>query len=230
MKIKTRMMLGHVVKSDETEDDGAFTTFLASTAGEDRAKDIVEQTWELDAWKGNPVIQWAHDYSMLPVGKGVGVEVTDAGLKIRVQWDTGSELGRDIARKYDEGYLSAVSVGFRPGGDSVRRSQLPEGDARKSEHGYLFRNNELLELSAVSVPMNNQALAERGYAVLETTDPVEVLRSIIDDDEANPGAVKVEVLRLLREDADVRRAVGSLAWSEGVESDEPPTLADWLDS
>lgn len=137
------------------------TSVVASTDTPDRAGDVVEQSWVLDNFRANPVIVWAHDYSLPPVGKASNIRVEDGALQMDITWDTGSELGATVARQFEEGFLSAVSVGFVPG-KAVSRSSLDPEDPMKADKGFLFRDNELLELSAVPVPMNPQALAQRG--------------------------------------------------------------------
>ena len=137
------------------------TRFVASTDAPDRMGDIVDQSWRLDSYKDNPVILWAHRYDLPPVGKAVSVEVTEAGLEMEVEWDTGSEAGAQVARQFEEGFLSAGSVGFAPR-VQLRRDQLDEDDPRKAASGYVFLDNELLEFSAVPVPANAQALAAKG--------------------------------------------------------------------
>jgi HK97 family phage prohead protease len=130
---------------------------VASTSAVDRADDIVEQDWELDDFRKNPVILWAHRYDLAPVGKALGVEVRDSRLVASVQWDAAGH-GAEIARQVKGGFLSAVSVGFYPGASIPRRS-LPDGDPRKAEWGYIHSKCRLIEISVVPVPANPEALA-----------------------------------------------------------------------
>lgn len=133
--------------------------FVGSTAAPDRAGDIVEQNWDLDAYKQNPVVLYGHDHGGLPVGKAVSVGVVNGALKFKVQW-----VPREIhphagvvADMYRLGFLKAFSVGFRPleiksYADGADR---PEGLGPWGSH---IVRSELLEVSAVAVPANAEAL------------------------------------------------------------------------
>jgi HK97 family phage prohead protease len=144
-------------EDEEPDAYSAPTVFVASTSTIDRADDIVEQDWDLEHFRKNPVILWAHDSRSMPVGRAVGVEVVDGRLMCSVVWDEAHEVGKQVARQVREGFLSAVSVGFYPGMQVPRRS-LPEGDPRKADYGYILSKNKLIEISVVPVPANPQAL------------------------------------------------------------------------
>ena len=165
------------------------TLVVASTATPDRYQDIVDQsTWKLDNFRANPVIPWGHDYSLPPVGRAVSVEMREGALVAEIEWDTGEHnpLGRLVADQFAAGFLNAVSVGFRPG-RAIQRGQLPAEDPRFGASGMVFYDNELLEISAVTIPANAEALAAKGLPVCRLT----------------PDEVKAEVRRLLAEDAEV---------------------------
>ncbi len=149
-----------VVREAAPSVDGR-TRVIASTDGADRYDDVVDQgSWKLDRYRANPVILWSHDRSQPPVGKCVAVAIVENKLVMDIEWDESSELGAQVARQFREGFLSAVSVGFRPG-RVIGRSQLPKDDPRYKENGYgvVYYDNELLETSAVTVPANADALA-----------------------------------------------------------------------
>lgn len=128
---------------------GTFT-FTASTPAPDRAGDVIEPNWDLDAYRRNPVILYAHDYGALPVGRAERVWVEGSNLMIEVRFVPRDidERAWQVQRMYEEGYLHAVSVGFRP----LEWSFLDKG-------GMKVEKSELLEVSCVPVPMNAEALA-----------------------------------------------------------------------
>ena len=65
--------------------DTRMVDFVASTEDVDRDGDVIRvQGWDVDEYRKNPVILWAHDYSLLPIGKAVKVWREDAELKVRV--------------------------------------------------------------------------------------------------------------------------------------------------
>jgi HK97 family phage prohead protease len=153
-----------VERATPPTDDGA--TFIASTAASDRYGDVVDQaSWKLDGYKLNPVIQIDHDYSAeSTVGRAAAVEVRDGALIVDVKWGS-DERSQRIGQKVKDGLLSAVSVGFIPG-RATRRSEFPAddpyyADGKENPYGYAYYDNELLEISVVAVPANQEALAQR---------------------------------------------------------------------
>lgn len=161
----TKQMQIEAIETRAAEDGGRITRFVASTGTPDRMGDVIDQSsWNLDNYRRNPVILWAHDYSLPPVGRAVRAEVVTvegrAQLEIDVQWDEGGERGREVARQFADGFLHAGSVGFAPG-RVVPRASLGEDDPRQADRGYLLADNDLLEFSAVPVPANADALAAK---------------------------------------------------------------------
>lgn len=120
--------------------------FLASTSAIDRQGDSVDQSgWELENFKANPVILWAHRYDELPLGKVISVDNTNRGLEIEMVFaeEDANPKAQQVKRLVDEGILNAVSVGFIP----------------KERNGNIITRAELLEVSIVPVPANQEALA-----------------------------------------------------------------------
>jgi HK97 family phage prohead protease len=151
-----RRTFSKVVKSSENT-----ASFIASTPAADRYGDVVEQSWDLEGYRNSPVILLNHRQDMLPIGKAVQIDVVQGNLEIDIEFDMADELGSTIARKVKDGYLSAVSVGFQPK-KTVARSDLPENHpAYTKESGLYFENNELLEVSVVTIPANSQAVAKK---------------------------------------------------------------------
>lgn len=132
--------------------------FVASTEAVDRYGDVIRTTgWQLDNYKKNPVFLWGHRSGDPPIGKtvAIGIEENPPALVQKVQF-----AGKDvypfadtIYRLYKGGFLNATSVGFLP--LSTRRLLDENGD---ETDGTEFMKQELLELSAVPVPANPEAL------------------------------------------------------------------------
>ena len=125
--------------------------FIASTPSVDRAGDVIDPNWVLDHFiaTGQPFL-YAHDYQGLPVGRGVGVSVEGKNLIIDVKY-----VPKDIYPfagivewMYDNDFLRSVSVGFKP----------LEWSWMEGSGGMHVTKAELLEVSAVPVPMNAEAL------------------------------------------------------------------------
>lgn len=163
------------LKDQDDSIQGTVTDVIASTPDLDRAGDIVDQTWLLDAFKGNPIALWNHDASLGPVGKVIDIRLEKGNLVASILWDESEEnpLGRRIARQFRDGFLNAVSVGFRPH-KAFSKSQLEEMDDNRAEalgdYGLLLTENELLEISAVSIPANSAALTRSAGAEPEDAE------------------------------------------------------------
>jgi hypothetical protein len=159
-----------IVKADGMDEEGKpkkTVVFIASTDAVDRYNDVVDQTWELDNYNSNPVVQVDHDYSTAAtVGRGRAYLADDgtgrAVLHLAIeQWGT-SARAQQTRADVEAGILSALSVGFRPR-RSVARNTLQPEDPRYSPDSYCYvhYNNELLEGSIVAIPANPEALAQR---------------------------------------------------------------------
>jgi HK97 family phage prohead protease len=193
----TNWLRAAVVRGAEAQ-DGEHSVFIASTDAVDRAGDIVEQDWHLEAYAANPVVLWAHRYDVAPVGRGTAV-VEDGRLMLRVAWDTASATGAEVMRQVRQGFLSAVSVGFRPG-ESVPRRGLEDGDPRKGADGYVYRRNHLLEVSVVPVPANPQA------TVVSRAIGAELVAACVRKGLPAPGDAGEHVDAILRTAPDLVRA------------------------
>jgi hypothetical protein len=132
--------------------------FISSDETLDRYDEILSASgWRLDNYRRNPVFQNAHQYGdiIFTLGKALFTEVRMIGgraaLFQRVEFAVGVNPMAKIAYGlYRGNFLNAVSVGFIPirwedGGTNaaVRRKYLEQ---------------ELLEVSAVGIPANPEAL------------------------------------------------------------------------
>ena len=124
--------------------------FIGSNDAVDRSGEtMTHDGWELDNYQKNPVFLYAHDYSTTPIGKAVQVSTGMKGLEFDIQFvpkeiDPFAEKVRQL---YKGGYLNAVSVGF------ITKQTQSNADGTLA-----ILKKELLELSAVPVPCNPQAL------------------------------------------------------------------------
>lgn len=138
---------------DETKDGEISFPFVLSTSAADRQGDVITQAgWDLGNYRKNPVVLWAHDYEELPVARASAVYIAGDKLKAVDRFSDDHELARTVAALYSKGFLSAVSVGFRP-----------KKWAWNEERGGMaadFHECELLEHSAVPVPAHQDALIE----------------------------------------------------------------------
>jgi HK97 family phage prohead protease len=143
----------------EPSEAAATIDFICSTGTTDRTGEIIDQSgWLLDAYRRNPVFQNAHRYGdvMHTLGRALITDLREQGGKPvlfqRVQFAIDINPVAKIAfGLYKGGFLNAVSVGFRP----------IKWEYGTPEAGYTvkYTQAELLEVSAVAIPANPEALA-----------------------------------------------------------------------
>jgi HK97 family phage prohead protease len=149
------------IKALDEEDDGSLRIKgHASTTNKDRMGDIIEASaWTksgaLANYLKNPVILAFHDMTR-PIGKAESHEVTEDGLNITAKI---SKAAGNIVDLIKEGILSAFSVGF----------QIKDADYDEKSGIFFIKDLELLEISVVSIPANQNALfsLEKNFSSLE---------------------------------------------------------------
>ena len=121
---------------------------IVSTNDVDRSGEVVDiEGIDIKNYEKNPVVMWAHDYSLPPIGKTLSLTKEKIGkkmvLKTEMEFATGiSDLAREVYNLYKGGFMSAFSIGFIP----------------LDEEGNTYTKSELLEYSAVPIPANPNAL------------------------------------------------------------------------
>ena len=137
--------LDFTTKAVKPAEDGTFL-FVASTPRVDRSGERVSPNWDLEAYKKNPVVLYAHDQKRPPIGRCKEIYLNGDQLMARIEFlksDMWPFAGL-IRSMYEKGFMRAVSVGFKP----VER----DGD--------VVLKSELLEISAVAIPANADALIQ----------------------------------------------------------------------
>jgi hypothetical protein len=126
--------------------------FVASEESEDRMGDVIHiDGWKLSQFKKNPVFMFQHNYNVPPIGTVPKLWTDGKQLLNTVRWDDESPLGAEIHGKYDRRIMRAESVGFRALNVEERSSKGLAGS-------FNFLEQELLEISAVSIPAHPAAL------------------------------------------------------------------------
>lgn len=155
----------------KAEQSDKAITFIASTANPDRYGDIVDQSgWDLRAYERNPIILLNHNPTQLPIGKGKAY-VKNGQLMLDVEFDKNDEVAQQVERKVRGGFINAVSVGFQPS-ESIARNKLPADHPYHGKSGYYFPKSELLEVSIVTIPANNEATLSKHYTANLTLSDV----------------------------------------------------------
>jgi HK97 family phage prohead protease len=152
VKLEAQLQDEAVLKAIEqikaASDSGTFEVVI-STADVDRAGETIDQNgWDLEFYKSNPVVLWAHDYGSLPIGVTEDISVQDGKLvaKGRFAPEEANPLAQHVRRLYDLKIVRAASVGFIP----------REFDPNNAS---IITKAELLEFSLVPVPANPNALS-----------------------------------------------------------------------
>jgi HK97 family phage prohead protease len=120
----------------------------------DRYGEIISASgWRLDHYRNNPVIQNAHQYGdvIFTLGKALRTEVVGSALVQRWQFAIEANPYARIAYGlYRGGFLNTASVGFIP----IRW----EDGTQQTAWTRKYLEQELLEVSAVGIPANPNAL------------------------------------------------------------------------
>ncbi|HEY1037150.1 MAG TPA: hypothetical protein VGE62_01050 [Candidatus Paceibacterota bacterium] len=142
-------------KSEDGEKKLFHATF--SSSNEDRHGDIVHQVFHLVAFQKNPVYLDSHNYDSIEhiIGRIPNIGVADGVLQGDVEFATMNPKGALAEKMAEGGFLHASSIGFIP------MAFNEEGDIIESE---------LLEISAVSVPANADALFEKTFIKTKKAD------------------------------------------------------------
>jgi len=138
--------------SKEVPSAQAELTVTISTRTRDCHGDILEPTGvHLKRFLRNPIVLWAHDYSSLPIGRATALTTEGDGIRARILFAQ-TRFAHEVCQLYKDGFLRGWSVGFVP-----RKWDVLTDENRKFA-GYHIKEWELLELSAVPVPANPEAL------------------------------------------------------------------------
>jgi len=155
-------MKDRINKEFEITQDGGW--WIASTPARDRQDDrVFPMGLNIANYRKNPVMIWAHDYHspFAVIGKAVDVQVTETDFRVKPEWRepaSESDPMHIIRALIDAGLVRTLSIGFNP-------TKWEDNDFG----GYDFLESEILEVSIVPVPANQEALrlAVKGL----TTEP-----------------------------------------------------------
>lgn len=112
---------------------------------------------DLRRFRANPIVGYGHCYysrNDLPIGKASNIKVADDKMLCDVEFDQGDDFAAKVDRKYRDGFLNAVSIGFNV-------TQWGE-DGGNYRDGGVAEKWELFELSAVPLPMDGNAVVDSG--------------------------------------------------------------------
>jgi 2'-5' RNA ligase len=132
---------------------GTPIRFIAGSEGAKRdGLDLKMAGARLDAFRNNPVVLWGHDYAgaRLPIGRAQPT-IDGPRLIADISFDQEDEFARQIESKYRRGFLNTVSLGWKI----------------NKINGRNVTDWELLDISAVPVPGDADALMQRQLRALQ---------------------------------------------------------------
>lgn len=127
---------------------------IGSTEAVDRDGEVLSMDgWDLKNFKKNPVVLESHNYWEPAIARA-RVQIKDKKLMFKIEFPPeGVHPRADLFKKlYKMGFMKASSVGFIP-----RNWELGDGDKTPRR---TFTEQELLEISLVTVPSNPEALLQ----------------------------------------------------------------------
>jgi HK97 family phage prohead protease len=160
--------------------------------------EIVDQaSWKLERFKRNPVLLYMHS-SYSPIGHVEQIRVADGQLSGVVVFAT-TALADEVFTLFRDGAMRAFSVGFRVG--KIEEVVVGGRKVRK------LLDCELMEVSAVSIPSNPDAIVRHKSLGLVPTDykPRNPSKDLLDEINRRIGLSDAE-----RADEDVRKAIADL--------------------
>lgn len=140
--------------------DNGIIPFILTERMVDRDGEVVEPSGAvIDDYVKNPVFLWAHDLRSPSIGRVIPetIKISRKRLQADVQFDMDDPFAAMIFNKYAKGFLNAGSIRFIP--FTIGDKPVLEG-----QRGPTYKEWELLEFSAVPVPANQGALAQKDFA------------------------------------------------------------------
>ena len=123
--------------------DGEIEIIVATSNLDRHGEKINLDGMDLKKYLKNPVVQWAHDYSLPPIGKAV--KLWREGKKLIAKMKFAIEenaFAKTIYQLVKGGYINAASIGF----------------IAYEMNDNTFTKSEMIEFSIVPIPANSEAL------------------------------------------------------------------------
>ena len=122
----------------------------ANTTAKDRSNDVVTaEAWAkgVDNYRKNPVLLYQHKHDN-PIGRVENIRVDRKGIFVEAAVSEAAEKNHGVQTLIKDGALKSFSVGFR----------VKDGKYNREDDSMLITDVELLEISVVSVPCNQESL------------------------------------------------------------------------
>ena len=145
--------------SGNSDIESIFIEGYASTTDIDRSGDVVPKSvWEkgIQNYLKNPIILSQHDYDD-PIGRMTDYKVDDKGLWVKARISSAAE---EVFGLIKDKVLTAFSIGFR----------ILDAEYNSAAEVFVIKELELVEISVVSVPCNQNTLFDLSKAFDNDTD------------------------------------------------------------
>ena len=149
------------------DDEERIVEFVASAEITDYDGDIVKvDGMDISKIKKNKSFLWSHNQSQPPIGKIVSMKKDGKNLLGKAQMTSEEEypFGYQIYKLIKGGYINNVSVSFIP---DFSKIEYKEKDGKQTR---IINNSTLLEVSAVNIGANSQAVITNTKSLKETFD------------------------------------------------------------
>lgn len=152
MRKITKLFTSKSVSVNEKE---RTAQFIISDDQPDRMDEIVEQSWDTENYKNNPIVLWGHnpDEPENVLGTSLGLEtekdkdVTRTKSTVKFSEEGLNPKADMVFNQIKAGILRTVSVGF-----------IPKTFKTSEDKKDVLADNELLEFSIVPIPANPRAV------------------------------------------------------------------------
>ena len=196
--------------------DGEARTFIASVTTTDLDHEgdiIIPEGINLSVFNKNPVIQWAHNYSLPPIGKAKEILIEKDCILMKIEMAE-TALASECWELIRGGYLKACSIGFIIKKAIIRGSKefdsyITEKSMKISKDcNRIITEYTLLENSLCPVPCNPlaliQAVSSKSLTLSDKTiTELELDKFIGEKDEKTEEAIKAEEIKEVAEVKEV---------------------------
>lgn len=161
--MKKTLYLSSKFKKSLNEDKDVLTiSGFANTTNKDRVGDvIVREAWfnGMDNYLKNPILLAQHRYDA-PIGSMVDYEISNKGLHI--EGEIHKDLNPGVFKAVELGILKAFSVGF----------SVKDADYDSTTDIFKIKELDLLEISVVSIPANQDSLFSVSKSGLQNSNDI----------------------------------------------------------
>ena len=178
MTIKNKILfLNTAISQKSVDEEGSvFVEGYASTNDIDRTRDVVPTSvWEagLENYLKNPVVLAYHDHKK-PCGRVVDHKIDEKGLWVKARISSAAE---DIYKLVKDEVITAFSIGFK----------ILDAEYNSAAEVFLVKELELLEISVVPVPMNQNTVFSLAKAFDTAKDYVDFKKLFATDGDSAKG-------------------------------------------